>query len=274
MMMSWIDLRGRTAVVTGAGGGIGRGIASGLAAVGASVVLLDLQDQTAAVDEVVAAGGRATAIRCDVTSDDSVREARRAIAQQFEAPAILVNNAGTMRAGHLATLSITDWEAIMTLNLTAYLRCAQVFGEPMRQNGRGTIVHVASIAAHAPQSYSGAYSASKAAIVMLSRQLADEWGPHGVRSNVVSPGLIETPMTRGIYDTAGVREARTALVPRRRIGKPEDIANAVVFLASDRADYINGENIVVDGGLSHILMGVVPRPGFDRNAASGGRDEA
>jgi NAD(P)-dependent dehydrogenase (short-subunit alcohol dehydrogenase family) len=265
MMMNWIDLSGQTAVVTGAGGGIGRGIAAGLAAVGAHVVLMDLQDQSAAVDAIVAAGGRATALRCDVTDDDSVREAQRAIADKFEAPAILVNNAGTMRAGHLATLSITDWDAIMALNLTAYLRCAQVFGEPMRKAGTGALVHVASIAAHAPQSYSGAYSASKAAIVMLSRQLADEWGPHGVRSNVVSPGLIETPMTRGIYDTAGVREARTAMVPRRRVGQPEDIANAVVFLASHRADYINGENIVVDGGLSHILMGMVPRPGFDRH---------
>lgn len=268
--MNWIDLSDRTAVVTGAGGGIGRGIASGLAAVGANVVLLDRQDQTSVVDEITAKGGRAVAIHCDVTDDDSVREAQRAVVREFGAAAILINNAGTMRAGHLASLDIKDWEAIMALNLTAYLRCAQVFGEEMRSAGKGAIVHVASIAAHAPQSYSGAYSASKAAIVMLSRQLADEWGPYGVRSNAVSPGLIETPMTRGIYDTAGVREARTALVPRRRVGQPDDIANAVVFLASDRADYISGENIVVDGGLSHILMGGIPRPGFDHSVATEG----
>ena len=98
---------------------------------------------------------------------------------------------------------------------------------------------------------------------MLSQQLAVEWGPKGVRSNVVSPGLIRTPMTKSIYDAPGVLEARRALVPRRRIGEPEDVANAVVFLASERADYITGAEIVVDGGFTRGIMGVIPRPGFE-----------
>ncbi|MDQ8732876.1 SDR family oxidoreductase, partial [Bradyrhizobium sp. LHD-71] len=176
---------------------------------------------------------------------------------------ILVNNAGTLRAGSLDTLSLSDWQANLSLNLTGYFRCAQAFGAQMLKQANGAIVHIASVAAHSPQNHSGAYSTSKAAVAMLSQQLATEWGPRGVRSNVVSPGLIRTPMTQAMYDTPGVLEARRAVVPRRRIGEPEDIANAVVFLASDRADYINGAEIVVDGGFARGIMNLVPRPGYE-----------
>lgn len=268
--MDWIDLAGKVAVVTGAGAGIGRGIATGLAQVGATVVLLD-RDETAsgALQEITAQGGQGIFIQCDVTSDDSVRNAAARSLQEFGPASILVNNAGTMRAGSLDTTSLDDWQAILSLNLTGYLRCAQAFGAQILEQGSGALVHVASISAYSPQSHCGAYSASKAGVVMLSRQLAAEWGPRGVRSNVVSPGLIRTSMTQGIYDAPGVLEARRALVPRRRIGEPEDIANAVVFLASDRADYISGEDIVVDGGFTRTIMGVIPRPGFEGNEAKG-----
>jgi NAD(P)-dependent dehydrogenase (short-subunit alcohol dehydrogenase family) len=100
---------------------------------------------------------------------------------------------------------------------------------------------------------------------MLSRQLAVEWGPRGVRSNVVSPGMIRTPMTEAIYQAPGVHGARRVLVPAQRIGRPEDIADAVVFLASERASYITGEEIVVDGGFTRTLMGTIPRPGFEKD---------
>ncbi len=262
--MSWIDLTGRTAVVTGAGAGIGRGIVAGLAEAGATVILLDRDDAASrALDEVTSRGRQGLFLRCDVTDDASVREAAARSLAGFGPVSILVNNAGTMRAGRLDTLSLDDWQGILSLNLTGYFRCAQVFGAQMLQQGRGAIVHVASISAHAPQSHSGAYSASKAAVAMLSQQLAAEWGPRGVRSNVVSPGMIRTPMTQGLYDVPGVLDARRALVPRRRIGEPEDIANAAVFLASDRADYITGADIVVDGGFTRSIMNVIPRPGFD-----------
>jgi NAD(P)-dependent dehydrogenase (short-subunit alcohol dehydrogenase family) len=122
-------------------------------------------------------------------------------------------------------------------------------------------VHVASVAASNAQGFSGAYSVSKAGVVMLSRQLASEWGPHGLRSNVVSPGLVVTPMSQAFYDTPGVTERRTAVVPMRRIGAPQDMADAILFLASDRASYINGDEIVVDGGFTRTIMNLVPRPG-------------
>jgi len=263
--MGWIDLTGQVAVVTGAGAGIGRGIALGLAGVGASVVLLDRDDSASqeALDEIAKTGARGRFVRCDVTNDESVTEAVARSREAFGPASILVNNAGTMRAGGLDTLSLDDWQAILSLNLTGYLRCARAFGADMLQQGRGAIVHVASISAQAPQSFSGAYSTTKAGVAMLSRQLAVEWGPRGVRSNSVSPGMIRTPMTAQIYAAPGVHEARRALVPRRRIGEPADIANAVVFLASDRADYITGEDLVVDGGFTRTLMGVIPRPGFE-----------
>jgi glucose 1-dehydrogenase len=123
-------------------------------------------------------------------------------------------------------------------------------------------VHIASIAATNPQPWSGAYSVSKAGVHMLSRQLAYEWGPHGVRSNVVSPAMVRTPMSESFYITPGVTEARSALAPLRAISASIDIANAVIFLASQRASYITGQEILVDGGVSHALMGLMPRPGF------------
>jgi len=264
--MVWIDLSTKVAVVTGGGAGIGRGIALGLAAVDATVVVLDRDEAGAAVAaEIRSTGGRAEFLACDVTSDDSVARAARDAAAKVGEAAILVNNAGTMLPGGLETTSMADWDRILSLNLTGYLRCARAFGQPMLARGAGAIVPVASISASLPQSYSGAYSVSKAGVVMLSRQLAVEWGPRGVRSNVVNPGMIRTTMTETIYRTQGVHEARRALVPAQRIGRPEDIADAVVFLASERASYITGEEIVVDGGFTRTLMGTIPRPGFEKN---------
>ncbi|BAR60893.1 oxidoreductase [Bradyrhizobium diazoefficiens] len=185
--MAWINLSAKVAVVTGGGAGIGRGIALGLSAVGATVVVLDRDEAGAAVAaEISASGGRAEFLACDVTRDDSVARAAGEVAAKVGEATILVNNAGTMLPGGLDTTSMADWDRILSLNLTGYLRCARAFGEPMLARGAGAIVHVASISASFPQSYSGAYSVSKAGVAVLSRQLAVEWGPRGVRSNVVS----------------------------------------------------------------------------------------
>jgi len=127
---------------------------------------------------------------------------------------------------------------------------------------RGSLVHVASVAAHHPQPRSRAYSASKAGVAILSQQLALEWGPSGIRSNVVSPGLIRTPLSEAFYQAPGVSERRAQMVPSRRIGTPEDIADVVLYLASDRAGYVNGADVAVDGGFAAVLMEAVPRPGF------------
>src|SRR4030081_1893680 len=127
----------------------------------------------------------------------------------------------------------------------------------MRKLGRGSLVHIASIAGSNAQGHSGAYSVSKAGVIMLSRQLANEWGPHGIRSNVVSPGMVVTPMSQAFYDTPGVTERRSAVTPLKRIGMPQDIADAVLFLASDRSSYVNGDEITVDGGYVRTVMNLI-----------------
>jgi NAD(P)-dependent dehydrogenase (short-subunit alcohol dehydrogenase family) len=135
--------------------------------------------------------------------------------------------------------------------------------------GRGIALGFAAVGAKVaaldrnPQASSGAYSTSKAGGAMLSRQIAFEWGPRGVRSNVISPGLVRTPLSEAFYQAPGVAERRDAVVPLKRVGRPDDIAGVAVFLASDRARYVTGQEILVDGGYAQTLMSHVPRPGFD-----------
>ncbi len=199
--------------------------------------------------------------RCDTSSAESVAAASETTLKSLGSCSVLVNTAAVLRPGALETLSLAEWNAVLSVNLTGYFLCAQMFGRQMRGLGRGSIV--ASIAGSHAQGLSGAYSVSKAGVVMLSRQLASEWGPQGIRSNVVSPGMVITPMSQSFYDTPGVTERRTAVVPLRRIGMPQDIADAILFLASDRSSYVNGDEITVDGGYVNMLMNLVPRPGFD-----------
>ncbi len=260
----WLGMAGRCCVVTGAAGGIGRAIAAGLAQAGARLVLLD-REQSDCDDAARALDGvEALAIACDVADPDAVAAVAAHVLRDAGPCDVLFNNAGLLRAGPLATLPAAEWNALIAVNLTGYFLCAQAFGAQMLGKGSGAIVHTASIASRHPQPWSGAYSVSKAGVVMLSQQLALEWGPQGVRSNVVSPGLVRTPMSEAFYQAPGVAERRAAMVPLGRVAAPTDIADVALFLASDRAGYVNGEDICVDGGFGRTLMGLVPRPGFDR----------
>ena len=261
----WLGLSGRVCVVTGGGGGIGRAVASSLVRAGAHVGAIDLDERglEATLAELHELGRDHVVTRCDTSSPDSVAAASETIEKALGPCSVLVNTAAVLRPGGLDKLSLAEWNAVLSINLTGYFLCAQVFGRQMHKLGRGSLVHVASIAGSHTQAHSGAYSVSKAGVIMLSRQLASEWGPLGIRSNVVSPGLVITPMSQSFYDTPGVTERRTAVVPARRIGMPQDIADAILFLASDRASYVNGDEITVDGGYVNMLMNMVPRPGFE-----------
>jgi NAD(P)-dependent dehydrogenase (short-subunit alcohol dehydrogenase family) len=263
-MSDWLGLRDQVCVVTGAASGIGRGIALAFAVAGAKVVALDREPGgcAQAADELKRQGAAAMPLPCDVTDAEQVAAAAAATLEAFGRCDVLVNNAGILRPGEIASVSIADWNALMQVNLTGYLACAQAFGRDMLARGAGALVHIASIAASQAQAFSGAYSVSKAGVVMLSRQIAFEWGPRGVRSNAVSPGLVRTPMSEAFYQAPGVLERREAVVPLRRVGAPADIADVVVFLSSERARYVTGQEIVVDGGFAHTLMSHVPRPGF------------
>jgi NAD(P)-dependent dehydrogenase (short-subunit alcohol dehydrogenase family) len=259
-----LGLRGRVVVITGAGSGIGRGIATAFGRAGARVAVLDLNaDGAEATRKAVKdAGGDACAIACDVSDYKSVESAAEKVAATLGPCDVLVNNAGILRGGGLDTVSLDDWNQMLSVNLTSCFICSQIFARQMRPKKKGALVHIASIAAIEAATLASSYSVSKAGVAMLSRVLAVEWGPHGIRSNSVNPGMIVTPMTEKVYETPGMAERRSEAVPLKRLGQPNDIAEAVVFLASDKASYINGAEITVDGAFTQTVMTMIPRTGI------------
>lgn len=266
----WLGLADRVCVVTGAAGGIGTEIARQLLSAGARVAWLDYNELGAqeALAQCDVPNDRAIVVRCDVSSPSSVQSAADEVLNTFGPAELLINNAGYLHADALMDISLEHWNQLLSVNLSGYLLCAQAFGRHMREIGKGSMVHMASIAGTYPQPYSGAYSVSKAGIKMLSQLLAVELGESGIRSNVVSPAMIRTPMSEGIYVQEAVRQYREKIVPAGRISTPSDIAGIVLFLASDHARYISGQEVLVDGGLSQNFMGLIPRPGFQKEDAA------
>src|SRR2546422_5663086 len=251
----WLGLSGRVCVVTGGGGGIGRATALSFAKAGARVAAIDLDERGLEVTraELGKLGAGHVIARCDTSSVESVTAASATIEKSLGPCEVLVNTAAVLRPGALDSLSLAEWNAVLSVNLTGYFVCAQIFGRQMRTLGRGSLVHVASIAGSNAQGQSGAYSVSKAGVIMLSRQLANEWGPHGIRSNVVSPGMVITPMSQSFYDTPGVTERRSAVVPMRRGGMPQEMAGAVLVLGRDPTCSVNGDQEIVGGGLANSV---------------------
>lgn len=266
----WLAVEDRVCVVTGAGGGIGAEIARQLLDAGARVALLDRNETAlaAALAALKAGKDRVMTVGCDVTSPECVHAAAEKVRAAWGNTSVLVNNAAVLYADALMDIAMVKWNQLLAVNLSGYLLCAQAFGRQMIAGGGGCMVHLASIAATVPQPYSGAYSVSKAGVKMLSQLLAVELGEHHVRSNVVSPAMIRTPMSEGIYEDPAVRQRREEIVPAGRISTPKDIAGAVLFLASDRASYISGQEILVDGGLAQAWLGMIPRPGFEKQQAA------
>jgi len=266
---SWLGLQGRVGVVTGAAGGIGLEIARQLLDAGVRVALMDrdVAALEAAITTLAVDKGRSMAVVCDVTDPASVEGAAQRIVDTWGPTQVLVNNAAALYADAIMDIQLEKWNQLMAVNLSGYLLCAQVFGRQMAALGSGAMVHIASISGSLPQPYSGAYSVSKAGVEMLSRLLAVELGVQGIRSNVVSPAMIRTPMSEVIYQNPEVLKRREAMVPLGRISTPIDIAEAVLFLASPRASYITGQEILVDGGLTQSWMGLIPRPGFEKSDA-------
>jgi len=269
----WLELEGKVCVVTGAASGIGAEIARQLASVGAKVALLD-RDEPGAVTtakSIAASGAQAIAVACDIADKVSVDRAAAQVESALGRCDVLVNNAATIYAAALMDIDLTRWNQLMSVNLGGFLLCAQAFGRQMiAAGGGGSIVHIASISGRVPQPYSGPYSVSKAGVKMLSQLLAVELGEHGIRSNVVSPAMVRTPLTEGIYQNPEVLRRREEIVPARRISGPRDLAEVVLFLASARSGYVNGQDILVDGGLSTAWLTLIPRPGFAKADAAEG----
>jgi len=243
-----IELSGRVAIVTGASRGIGRAIATALAACGARVVAAARQDnarQTA--DAIAAAGGKADALSIDVTSPGAAEQAIEFAMAAHGRIDILVNNAGIARDQLVLRMKREDWDAVLATNLTGAFVMTQAALKPMIRQRGGRIVCISSVVGQSGNAGQANYAASKAGLIGFAKAVALEVASRGITVNVVAPGLIETDMTRTITDS--VREEWVSRIPLRRLGTPEDIAAAVCFLASDEASYITGQVLAVNGGM-------------------------
>ncbi|MFI5177480.1 MAG: 3-oxoacyl-[acyl-carrier-protein] reductase [Vicinamibacterales bacterium] len=242
------SMEGRVALVTGASRGIGRAIARALAARGAAVVAAAREQHAAAVvDEIRAAGGTAEAASIDVTDGAAVESAVAAALARFGRLDVLVNNAGIARDQLLLRMKREDWDAVVATNLTAAFTCAQAVLKPMIKQRSGRIINITSVVGQAGNAGQSNYAASKAGLIGFTKALALEVASRNITVNAVAPGLIETDMTRAISDGAHATWAER--IPLKRLGTPEDVAAAVVFLASDEAAYITGQVLAVNGGM-------------------------
>jgi NAD(P)-dependent dehydrogenase (short-subunit alcohol dehydrogenase family) len=247
-------LEGRTAIVTGASRGIGRGIATVFAEAGANVVLAargvdNLREVKAHID---AAGGRALVVPTDVGIDADLEQLVETTKSEFGAVDVVVNNAAAQRwalTGQAHEMPVENLDATMHINLHAPFLLSQLAAQDMiERKSSGVIVNITSIAGWMGIAGLGSYSASKAALMRWSEATAAEWGPLGIRVNCVGPGFIKTDETRGVWDDPAALKRVVSTTPVGRIGDPEEIGHAALFLASDAAAYITGQTLYVDGG--------------------------
>jgi len=248
--MNTYDLKGKVAIVTGAMRGIGKGIALLLARNGAKVMVTDIDKAGCeqVVKEIEKAGGVGMAFKLDVTNEKEIQDVMKSVHSQFGRIDILVNNAGIFIQEELDGMDTAKIDRELGVNLRGTLLCTKNVLPIMKQQHYGKIVNLASIAGFVGFELASVYSATKGAIVNLTRELALELGKYGINVNAVAPGVIETPMTDGLLGDKNVAAALLSKIPYGRTGKPEDIANGVGFLASDDSNYITGHTLVIDGG--------------------------
>ncbi len=245
------DLSDRVCVVTGGGRGIGKRIAHDLAARGACVVVAGrtLDTLSATSREIVEQGGKATAIAADMSVEGDVVQLASQVAERFGPAHVLVNNAGInpIYKPPEAT-STAEWNDIIAVNLSGVFVACREFGRQMLEAGRGSIVNMSSIAGSVGLAKTAAYCASKGGLELLTRSLAVDWAPKDVRVNAVAPGFVETDLTRGMIEHAALSERLLKRTPMQRFAQVEEIAGAVIYLASDASRYVTGQTIGVDGG--------------------------
>ncbi len=248
-----MDLKGKVAIVTGARRGMGKSHALKLADAGAKVVVSDISQEECqlVVDEIKKNRGEAIAVKCDVTKKGEVENMVKKAVDKWGKVDILVNNAGICQFKPFLELTEEEWDRTLNINLKGYFLCAQAAAKEMAKQKSGVIVNIASVAmgqvgigflnlAH--------YCASKGGIVAMTEAMALELAPYNIRVNAISPGVIETPMIDPFKADPKAMEATLAQIPLRRVGKPEEVSNLVLFLASDASSYITGSTVVIDGG--------------------------
>ena len=244
--MLQIDLTGRVALVTGSTRGIGRAIATTLAGAGARVAVVG-RERARAEEAASQIGGEARGFSCDVSDTASVTALVEEVEKSFGSLDILVNNAGLTRDNLLMRIKDADWDAVLDANLRGAFVAIRAASRGMMKRRWGRIINIASIVGITGNKGQANYAASKAGLIALSKSVAKELGSRNILCNAVAPGFIDTDMTAAM--TPEARAAMTAQIPLERLGKPEDIAGMVAFLASERAAYITGQVFVVDGGM-------------------------
>ncbi len=248
-------LEGRIALVTGAGNGIGRGISLRFATEGAIVFVTDLDGAAAlrVADEIGAAGGQATGLAADVSRGQDVLAMLRAVEATHGHLDVLVNNAGLNVRSDFRHLSDADWVRIREVNLDGVARVARDGFELLRKSKRGSLINIASIMGGRGMRQLVAYSATKGAVIALTKGLAVEYARFDIRVNALCPGFVETGLTERVLKVPAFAQALVDKTPMRRFGRPDEIAAAAVFLASDDASFVTGSTLVVDGGMSAQL---------------------
>jgi 2-deoxy-D-gluconate 3-dehydrogenase len=254
--MNPFDLTGRVAVVTGGNGGIGYGIAEGLAQAGAAIVVAgrraDKNDE--AVRALEGNGARALAVAADVKDEQAVRALMDRAATHFGRLDILVNNAGKAIRKQPEAYSLAEWHDVVDVNLTSAFVCAQAAYPHMVRSGGGKIISIGSMLSIFAASFAVAYGASKGGIVQMTKGLAVAWAKDNIQANAILPGWIDTDLTRAAREqVTGLNERVLARTPAARWGTPEDLAGLAVFLASPASDFITGTAIPVDGGYSTLV---------------------
>ena len=251
--MSLFDLSGRVAIVTGGTGGIGLGMAEGLAAAGATVVLAgrNAEKGAAAVKQIKASGGKAEFADVDVTSEQSCRALIEKAATAHGGLHILVNNAGTNIRKPPDVVSVDEWRTVIDTNLTSAFVCTHAAYPHMKKAGGGKIINIGSMMSIFGAPFAPAYAASKGGIVQFSRACATAWAKDNIQVNVVLPGWIDTDLTKGARrEVQGLHDKVLARTPAGRWGDPKDFAGIAVFLSSAASDFVTGTAIPVDGGFS------------------------
>lgn len=259
--MSGEPLKGQVALVTGAASGIGAGVARSLGAAGASVAVNYVTNPEAAeavAAEVQALGGKAMTIKADVSKEDEVRGMFRELFAAWGTIDILVNNAGLQKDAPFTDMTLAHWNTVIGVNLTGMFLCAREAAREMVRRGiradvsraAGKILCMSSVHEVIPWAGHVNYAASKGGVRAFMQSLAQEMAPHRVRVNSIAPGAIQTPINRSAWETPEALEGLLTLIPYGRIGVPEDIGKVAVFLASDDSDYIHGQTIFVDGGMT------------------------
>ena len=259
--MSGFDLGGKVAVVTGASRGLGQTFARALARAGADLVITSrtLDSLVAFQAEVESLGRRAVALELDVRREDSIRAMAAAAAAAYPRLDILVNNAGCNVRKPALDVTWDDWNLILDTNLRGAFFVAQSVARLMMPHRYGRIINIGSLTSVAGYAGLGPYGASRGGIRQLTMSLADDWGPHGITVNCLAPGWFKTDQNRVMYDDPEWVASLVDRIPVRRPGRPSDLEGPVVFLASDASEYITGQTLLVDGGMSTGAVRALPR---------------